>query len=92
VDRQSVVGQMVMQFPGIAPGLKGERQVTVTEALTTTHVGGARILTAPAMIMEAELVDVDDRRLLFRVEAYNARDKIGEGTLRRTIVRLGTLA
>jgi predicted thioesterase len=122
-----------MHFPGIAPGLKGERQVTVTESLTTTHAGGRRILTAPAMIMEmeltaqdvtqpflpadhttvgyeicvrhrrptpvgesfrvtAELVEIDDRRLLFRVEAYNARERIGEGTLRRTIVRLGSLA
>jgi predicted thioesterase len=122
-----------MHFPGITPGLKGEREVRVTEAQTTTHAGGRRILTAPAMIMEmeltaqdvtqpflpadhttvgyeicirhrrptpvgesfrvtAELLEVDERRLLFRVEAYNARDRIGEGTLRRTIVRLGSLA
>lgn len=121
-----------MSVPGIRPGLKGERQVVVTESMTTTHAGGRRILTAPAMIMEmertaqevtepflspdhttvgyeirirhrrptpagerftvvAELLEVDGRRLLFRVEAHNAREKIGEGTLRRTIVRLGTL-
>jgi predicted thioesterase len=41
--------------------------------------------------VEAELLEVDGRRLVFRVEARNARDQIGEGTLRRTIVRLGTL-
>jgi predicted thioesterase len=39
----------------------------------------------------AELLEVEGRRLLFRVETHNAREKIGEGTLRRTIVRLGTL-
>ena len=39
----------------------------------------------------AELRDVQDRWLLFQVEAYNAREKIGEGTLRRTIVRRGAL-
>src|SRR5262245_10312042 len=39
----------------------------------------------------AELLEVDGKRLLFRVEARNARDLIGEGTLRRTIVRLGDL-
>lgn len=39
----------------------------------------------------AELIEVDGRRLLFRVEARNAREQIGEGTLRRTIVRLDTL-
>jgi predicted thioesterase len=39
----------------------------------------------------AELLEIDGRRLLFRVEARNARDRIGEGTLRRAIVRLGNL-
>lgn len=121
-----------MNACGLAPGLKGERRVTVTEAMTTAHVGGRRILTAPAMIMEmevtaqemaqpflpadhttvgyeicirhrrptpvgdwftvaAELLEVDGRRLVFRVEAANGRETIGEGTLRRTIVRLGAL-
>jgi len=120
-----------MRFPGLEPGLRGERRVTVTEPLTTTHVGG-RILTAPSMIMEmeltaqdvtqpflppdhttvgyeicirhrrptplgeqvrvtAQLLEIEGRRLLFRVEAHNARELIGEGTLRRTIVRLGSL-
>jgi fluoroacetyl-CoA thioesterase len=40
----------------------------------------------------AELLEVDGRKLLFRVEAHNARELIGEGTLRRTIVRLNSLA
>jgi fluoroacetyl-CoA thioesterase len=40
----------------------------------------------------AELLEVDGRKLRFRVEARNARELIGEGTLRRTIVRLGSLA
>jgi predicted thioesterase len=39
----------------------------------------------------AELLEVDRRKLLFRVEARNAREVIGEGTLRRTIVRRGSL-
>jgi fluoroacetyl-CoA thioesterase len=117
-------------FPGLVPGLRGERRALVAEAMTTAHAGGQRILTAPAMIMEmeltaqavsqpflpdghttvgyeicirhrrptpvgewftasAELVEVDGRKLLFRVEARNAREPIAEGTLRRTIVRLG---
>jgi fluoroacetyl-CoA thioesterase len=41
--------------------------------------------------VSAELTEVDGRRLLFRVEAHNARELIGEGTLRRTIVRRNTL-
>ena len=39
----------------------------------------------------SELLEVDGRRLLFRVEARNAREVIGDGTLRRTIVRMGRL-
>jgi fluoroacetyl-CoA thioesterase len=42
-------------------------------------------------ISRAELVEVDGRKLLFRVEAHNPRELIGEGTVRRTIVRQGTL-
>jgi predicted thioesterase len=39
----------------------------------------------------SELLEVDGRRLHFRVEARNAREVIGDGTLRRTIVRIGGL-
>jgi fluoroacetyl-CoA thioesterase len=40
----------------------------------------------------AELLEVEGRRLLFKVEAHNAREKIDESTLHRTIVRLGSVA
>lgn len=41
--------------------------------------------------VSSELLEVDGRKLLFRVEARNAREVIGEGTLRRTIVKRGAL-
>jgi fluoroacetyl-CoA thioesterase len=41
--------------------------------------------------VSSELLEVDGRKLLFRVEARNAREVIGEGTLRRTIVERGRL-
>ena len=41
--------------------------------------------------VQSELLEVDERKLLFRVEARNAREVIGEGTLRRTIVQRGRL-
>lgn len=121
-----------MSFPGIRPGLRGERRAVVSQAMATTHAGGRGVLTAAAMFLEmelaaqnttqpflpddhttvgyeicirhrrptpvgksfsvtAELTEVDGRKLLFRVEARNAREVIGEGTLRRTIVRRGRL-
>ena len=119
-------------FPGIVPGLRGERRAVVTPAMATTHAGGPGVLMAAWMILEmelaaqdstqpflpadhttvgfeicvrhrratrigetftveSELVEVDGRKLLFRVEARNVRELIGEGTLRRTIVRRGSL-
>jgi predicted thioesterase len=119
-------------FPGIVPGLRGERSALVTPAIATTHAGGGGVLMAIGMILEmelaaqdatqpllpedhttvgyeicvrhrrptpvgerftvtAELVEVDGRQLRFRVEARNAREVIGDGTLRRTIVRRGRL-
>ncbi|MGH7318467.1 MAG: thioesterase, FlK family [Candidatus Rokuibacteriota bacterium] len=37
------------------------------------------------------MLEVDGRKLLFHVEAVNARGKAGEGTHRRTIIKLGRL-
>src|SRR5438067_12501816 len=122
----------VVPFPGIEPGLRGERRATVAPAMATTHAGGPGVLMAAWMILEmelaaqdstqpllpddhttvgyeicvrhrrptpvgesftvsSELLEVDGRKLLFRVQARNAREVIGEGTLRRTIVRRGAL-
>ena len=122
----------VTPYPGIVPGLRGERRAVVTPAMATTHAGGSGVLMAAWMILEmelaaqdstqpflpgdhttvgyeicvrhrrptpvgetftvsSELLEVDGRKLFFRVEARNARELIGEGTLRRTIVRRGAL-
>ena len=35
---------------------------------------------------ETELVDVDGRRLVFKIEAFDDKDKIGEGTHERFII------
>jgi len=119
-------------FPGIVPGLRGERRALVTPDKATTHVGGGGVLMAIWMILEmelaaqestqpflpadyttvgyeiyvrhrrptpvgewftvtSELVDAEGVKLLFRVEARNACEVIGDGTLRRTIVRRGQL-
>ena len=119
-------------FPGIVPGLRGERRALVTPEKATTHAGGPGVLMAIWMILEmemaaqdstqpflpddhttvgfeicvkhrrptpvgewftvtSELLERDGAKLFFRVEARNAREVIGEGTLRRTIVRLGRL-
>ena len=121
------------RFDKIQPGLQGESEFVVTDAMTTSHVGGRRgVMTTPDMIMQmeetaqevtrpflpedhttvgyeifvrhraaaplgtrvrvsAELIEVDGRRLQFRVEAHAGGVTVGEGTIRRTIIRLGAL-
>lgn len=37
---------------------------------------------------QAEVIEVNDRRVLFRVEAWDEREKIGEGTHERFIVNV----
>jgi predicted thioesterase len=37
---------------------------------------------------KAELVEVDKRRLLFKVEAYDEKEKVGEGKHERFIIDL----
>lgn len=71
------------------PFLRPER-TTVGYEICITH---RRATTAGEWFrVTAELTEVDGRHLVFRVEAHNAREKIGEGRLRRTIVRLGSVA
>jgi predicted thioesterase len=60
---------------GYEIAIRHRRPTAVGEAFTAT----------------AELLEVDGHHLLFRVEARNARETIGEGTIRRTIVRKGAL-
>ena len=52
-----------------------------------------RAATAAGMQIHvgAELLEANGRRLLFRVEARNDRELIGEGTHRRTIVKIGVV-
>ena len=61
---------------------------------------GARVdvrhLSATPMGMEvtfrSELTGVEDRRLHFKVEAFDAKEKIGEGTHERAIIQVDKFA
>ena len=120
-----------MAKEGLAPGLRGEVRLVVTEADTAQHVrsGSVAVLATPRMIalmenasvkavdhllppgqatvgseirvrhlaatpqemevtVRSELVEVEGRRLTFKVEAFDEREKIGEGTHIRFIIDL----
>jgi len=63
-----------------------EGQVTVGTVVDVRHLAA----TPPGQKVraEAELIEVDGRRLVFKVEAFDERRKIGEGRHERAIVHL----
>jgi predicted thioesterase len=67
--------------PKLEPG-----QMSVGVNLNVSHLAatpvGMRVST------RAELLNVDGRKLTFKVEAYDEKEKIGEGTHTRAIINL----
>lgn len=65
----------------LEPGL-----VTVGTLVNVKHLGATPL--GQQVRATAELLEADGRRLVFKVEAYDERQKIGEGTHERFIVQL----
>jgi predicted thioesterase len=60
-----------------------------------THVNVAHLAAAPigsVVTFTAEVVGVNERRVQFRVEARDEKEKIGEGTHERTIINVAKFA
>jgi predicted thioesterase len=60
-----------------------------------THVNVAHLAAAPLGMMvtfKAEVTGVNDRRVQFRVEAFDEKEKIGEGTHERAIINVAKFA
>jgi fluoroacetyl-CoA thioesterase len=60
-----------------------------------THVNVAHLAAAPLGMMvtfTAEVIGVQDRRVQFRVEAWDEKEKIGEGTHERAIINVAKFA
>jgi fluoroacetyl-CoA thioesterase len=60
-----------------------------------THVNVAHLAATPIGMMvtfSCEVIGVNDRRIQFRVEARDEKDKIGEGTHERAIVNVARFA
>jgi predicted thioesterase len=79
----------LMEIAGVAAvdHLLPEGQRTVGVALDVKHLAATPLgMTVTA---RAELVTVEGRRLIFRVEAFDDVEKVGEGTHQRYIVDVG---
>ena len=60
-----------------------------------THVNVAHLAAAPmgmTVTFRAEVTGVSDRRVQFRVEAWDEKEKIGEGTHERAIINVAKFA
>ena len=64
-----------------------EGQVSVGIEVNVRHLAPADI--GATIVAHAELIEVERNRLTFKVEAYDADRKIGEGTHRRAIIKTG---
>jgi predicted thioesterase len=60
--------------------------VTVGTRVNVEHLAATPV--GQKVYATAELIEVDGRRLVFRVEAYDERQKIGQGQHERFIVNL----
>jgi predicted thioesterase len=65
-------------------GRLGPEQTSVGVRVEISHLAA----TPPGVEVRAraELVEVDGRRLIFRVEAFDSQDRIGEGRHERAVV------
>ena len=72
-------------LPHLDPGFD-----TVGTLVNVRHLAA----TPPGMevTFRSELLEVDNRRLIFRVEAFDEKEKIGEGTHERAIVNIERFA
>ena len=60
-----------------------------------THVNVAHLAAAPmgmSVTFQAEVLEVNERRIQFRVEAWDEKEKIGEGTHERAIINIAKFA
>ncbi len=65
-------------------------QKTVGVAVDVKHIAPTPV--GMEVKATAELVEVDGRKLLFKVEAYDEKEKVGEGFHRRVIIDLEQFA
>jgi fluoroacetyl-CoA thioesterase len=60
-----------------------------------THVNVAHLAAAPigmSVTFQAEVLSVTDKRIQFRVEAWDEKEKIGEGTHERAMINVAKFA
>ena len=75
---------------------QGNRTITVTLVDEDgTHVNVAHLAATPLgmnVTFRSEVLSVNDRRVNFKVEAFDEKEKIAEGTHERAVIEIGRFA
>jgi predicted thioesterase len=94
-------GPRVLATPNMIGLMERACRDTVLPQLETgydtvgTHVNVFHLAAAPigaTVNITAEITEVVERRVKFRVEAWDAKEKIGEGTHQRAIINVAKFA
>lgn len=80
---------MLMERAGIkaVQGILGDSHTTVGFEVHVKHF--AATPKGAQVTVTAELLDVDGRKLRFKVEAHDDKQQVGAGTHRRAIIEIG---
>jgi predicted thioesterase len=82
----AMIGLMENAAINAVDKLLPEGQATVGTRIEATHIAATPI--GMEVIAKATLVELDKRRMVFKVEAYDEKEKIGEGMHERFIIDL----
>ena len=101
IDFMGMEGARVLSTPHMIGYMERTCRDTVLPLLDAgcdtvgTHVNVSHLAAAPigmSVKFTAEVIGVDGRRVEFRVEAHDEKEKIGEGTHQRVIVNVAKFA
>ena len=101
IDFMEMEGARVLSTPHMIGYMERTCRDTVLPLLDTghdtvgTHVNVAHLAATPlglAVRFTAEVTAVHDRRIEFRVEAWDEKEKIGEGTHERAVINVAKFA
>jgi predicted thioesterase len=85
-----MIGYMERVSRDLLLGMLGEGKDSVGTIVNVKHLGAAPMGTR--VTFRSKLVSVDARRATFEVEAFDSREKIGEGVHERFIITVANFA
>ena len=85
-----LIGYLEMTARNLLKELIGPGNDSVGTHLNFSHLAATPI--GMQVRLQAEVISVSDRRISFKVEAWDEREKIGEGTHERVIIDVARFA